>query len=127
MDTEQSWHNTKYIDKGNTCPQDTFYYCSDLYDPKMSFANKYTDYADCVVKKTEEDCGEPFAPENVYGGENPYKEAHAQEYSDKYGEEEDEVDVQPSSPSIKMTANMYLMIAIVLGGILILSPEKNKK
>ena len=53
METEQSWHQTKYNDQGNTCAQDTFYYCSDLYNPKKSFANLYTDYADCVVKKTK--------------------------------------------------------------------------
>ena len=126
METEQSWHNTKYIDKGNTCSQDTFFYCSDLYDPKMSFANKYTDYADCVVKKTQEDCGQAFTSENVYGGVNPYKEAHEQEYVDKYGEDE-EVNIKSPSLLPKMTARMYLMITIVLAGVLILSPEKNNK
>jgi hypothetical protein len=92
----------------------------------MSFANLYTDYADCMVTKTESDCGQPFAPENAYGGLNPYEEAHKQEYIDKYGEEED-VDTQSPSPIPKMTARMYLMIAIVLTGVLILSPEKNNK
>ena len=128
METEQSWHNSKYIDKGNTCAQDTYFYCSDLYNPKMSFANLYTDYADCMIKKTPLDCGQEFLPENWSGGVNPYKEAHHQDFIDKYGEEDlnDSQDTPVKSES-KITANMYLIIAIVLAGILILSPDKKNK
>ena len=125
MNNERSWHDTKYIDKDNTCPQDTFYYCSNLYNPKMSIANIYTDYSDCVVKKTEEDCGQPFTPEGVYGGLNPYKEAQDQDYIDEYGEDEDGDVSTPDS--LKMSANVYLIIAIVLVGTLLLSSDKKIK
>ena len=53
-----------------------FYYCSELYGPseysKKFFANTYTDYADCVTKKTPLDCNQEFSPEKWSGGENPY-------------------------------------------------------
>ena len=82
--TEQEWHNTKYIDKGNTCAQDTYFYCSELYGPsdysKKFFANTYTDYADCVIKKTPLDCNQEFSPEKWSGGENPYEAALEEDY-----------------------------------------------
>ena len=75
METEQQWHNDRYENQGNTCAQDTFYYCSELYNPKKSYSTTYTDYADCVVKKTLSDCGHEFStsgPNQWGGGENPY-------------------------------------------------------
>ena len=76
--TEQQWHNDHYKDAGNTCGQDTFYYCSELYNPKKSFSNSYTDYADCVTNKTPKDCGHEFTgsgPNQFGGGQNPYHDA----------------------------------------------------
>ena len=79
--TEQEWHTEKYIDKGNTCAQDTFFYCSELYGniPKY-FTNLYTDYADCVTKKTPLDCGQEFSPSKWSGGKSPYIEAQKEDY-----------------------------------------------
>jgi hypothetical protein len=75
---ERNWHNSKYIDKGNTCAQDTFFFCSEVYNPKKYFATTYTDYQDCIINKTLSDCGHEFAttgPTQAMGGKNPYLEA----------------------------------------------------
>ena len=95
MNKEQNWHNDRYKDQGNTCGQDTFYYCSELYNPKKSFSNSYTDYSDCVTEKTTEDCGHDFTtagPNQWSGGKNPYLlalQADSQHLEDKINELED--------------------------------------
>lgn len=89
---EQQWHSDRYKDQGNTCPQDVMYYCSELYNPPKSFSNKYSDYQDCMLSKTEDDCGSPFVPEDTYGGRNPYQEAlqaDSKHLEDKINELED--------------------------------------
>ena len=45
---ERNWHNSKYIDKGNTCAQDTFFFCSEVYNPKKYFATIYTYHSQSI-------------------------------------------------------------------------------
>ena len=90
--TEQEWHQDRFMEQGNSCGQDTFYYCSELYNPQKSFATTYDDYQDCVKSKTLSDCGHDFTtsgPNQWSGGKNPYElalKADAKHLRDKINE-----------------------------------------
>jgi len=96
----------------NTCEQDVFWYCTHYYNPLKEDAplDQYSDYVDCVQKKTPTDCGHEFVPELIYGGTDPY---HTPSGDPVYVSQE-----KPTTQILGINQEVWAIGAIVSFGIL---------